>query len=116
MSQPVRRVPGAGRKKQQQEGGGVTEEESPVITSIMQIVDNLSHHKILNLKSNVKNIIEPEINKTININKGKIYNYKGKMPEEVMVEKDKENMALIDKVLRDLLFFNKDLYMKTVVQ
>jgi hypothetical protein len=84
--------------------------------NIKQLISNLSHHRLINLKDNIKSVVGPELDKTINTTKGKIHNYKGEMPSEVAVTKDKDGMVLIDKVLRDLLFFDKDLYMKTIVK
>lgn len=83
---------------------------------IKQLVSNLSHHKLLNLKEDIKKVVGIELDKTINTMKGKMFNYKGEMPSEEQVTEGIDDMVLIDKVLRDLLFFNKELYMKTIIK
>jgi len=99
----------------EEETSGTSGSENQNSIDIRQLVDNLSHHKLLNLKENIKNIVGIELDKTLSITKGKMFNYKGELPSEVQITEGKFDMVLIDKVLRDLLFFNKDLYMKTVI-
>lgn len=99
----------------EEETSGTSGSENQNSIDIRQLVNNLSHHKLINLKENIKNIVGIELDKTLSITKGKMFNYKGELPSEVQITEGKFDMVLIDKVLRDLLFFNKDLYMKTVI-
>ena len=63
------------------------------------------------ISKDIKDIVTPEFEKTIHIFSGKP-NYRGEYFEDVDVkdEKDKEKLKNIDKVLRDLHFFNLKKY------
>jgi hypothetical protein len=112
---------GGGGGNNGDKGAHVTTEESEPSAKqnyidIQQLVSNLSHHRLINLKENIKDVIGLELEKTLNTTKGKLYNYKGELPSEMQITIDKDDMVLIDKALRDLLFFDKDLYMKTIIK
>lgn len=81
-----------------------------------QIVQNLSDSKILSLPENIISLSDKEINRTLASFKGSSLDFEGKPIEEVNAPENTMRMLKIDKVLRDLLFFDKDLYKDVVVK
>lgn len=79
--------------------------------NIRQIVNNLSDSKFVKLPQDMISLVDGEIGKTLNTFKGT-----SSFEEEVNAPENTMQMYKIDKVLRDLLFFNNDLYDKIITK
>jgi hypothetical protein len=85
-----------------------------VLTNDSRIRGMLNHFdttRLRNISTDIKDIVTPEFEKTIHIFSGKP-NYREEQFEDVDIkgENDKDTLKNIDKVLRDLHYFNMERY------
>jgi hypothetical protein len=78
---------------------------------LKQIVSHFTDNKLLNIGKDISSMASPEFDKTLHIMSGK-KNYKGDyfIDVDIKDEKDKDTYILIDKVLRDLHYFDLEKY------
>lgn len=80
---------------------------------LQNIYNAFTNNKLMNVSSDVRHIIDTELAKTVYIMSAKP-NYRGQNFEDVDIsqEPDKDNLVNIDKVLRDLHYYDQKLYIK----